>query len=290
MVWDLPVPAGRHVRVRLYLSDRCGCTYNKGTRVFDVTLDGTTVLNDWDADAAVGHNVGTMRSFDVTSDGSVTIGFVHQVQNPVVDAIEVIDLDATPVSPTPMQWISHRSFDGSTADARVQRSSAIDWSRARGIFFTNGKVYYGWDDGRMYRRTYDGSTFGAAKLVSTNSLSPSWFPIPSMTGMFLQDGRLYYTVLGDDRLYYRYFELDDRAIGAVTFIADGPGSAFDWGSVRGMTLAGGTVFFARQDGTLWSAGWQPGLEHGSPVGGSLTLVDDHAAQQWASRGLFVLNP
>jgi hypothetical protein len=290
MVWNLPVPPGRHVRVRLYLSDRCPCTYTAGKRVFDVTLDGTTVLNDWDANAMVGHNTATVRSFDVTSDGSITIGFIHQVENPTVDAIEVIDLDANPVSPTPMPWIAHRSFDGATAGGRVQRSSSIDWSRARGIFFTNGSVYYGWDDGKMYRRTFNGSTFGGSKLVATDDLSPSHFPIPSVTGMFLQDGRLYYTVQGDDRLYYRYFELGGNRVGAVTFVADGPGSAFDWGSVRGVTLAGGTLFLARANGTLWSADWEPGLEHGTPVSASLALVDDDPSQGWASRGLFVQNP
>jgi hypothetical protein len=108
--------------------------------------------------------------------------------------------------------------------------------------------------------------------------------------MFLQRGRLYYTLRGDDRLYYRYFTLESDSIGAVTFVANGPGTGFDWGSVRGMTLADGALYLARANGTLWSAGWTPGLEHGSPVNGSLTLVDDDASQRWASHGMFVLNP
>jgi malectin (di-glucose binding ER protein) len=290
MVWSFPVPAGRHLRVRLYLSDRCSCTTTPGKRVFDVTIDGSTVLDNWDANAAVGHNVGTMRAFDITSDGSVTIGFVHQVENPTIDGIELIDLDATPFTPTPQLWLAHRSFDGSSAGARTEHASSIDWSRARGIFASNGQVFYGWDDGKMYRRSFNGTSFGNPRVVSNNGLSPSFFPIPAVTGMFLQDGRLYYTLRGDDRLYYRYFTLDSNAIGAVTFVADGPGSGFDWGTVRSMTLAGGTLYLARANGSLWSAGWNPGLEHGSPVGGSLTLVDSDAAQLWASRGMFVLNP
>jgi hypothetical protein len=290
MIWGFPVPAGRHVRVRLYLSDRCSCTTSAGKRVFDVTIDGSTVLDNWDANAAVGHNVGTMRSFDITSDGTVNIGFLHQVENPTIDAIELIDLDATPVSPTPALWYANRTFDGATAGARTQQGSSIDWSRARGIFYSNGKVFYGWDDGKIYRRTFNGSSFGAAKVVANNGLSPSFFPIPAITGMFLQNGRLYYTLRGDDRLYYRYFTLDSNAIGAVTFIADGPGSGFDWGTVRGLTLAGGTLYLARANGSLWSAGWNPGLEHGAPVGGSLALVSNDAAQEWASHGMFVRNP
>jgi malectin (di-glucose binding ER protein) len=289
MTWSFPVPAGRNVRVRLYLSDRCFCTINPGDRVYDVTIDGTNVLNDWDPNVAVGHNTGTMRAFDVTSDGTVDVGFVHQVNNPTIDGIELIDLDATRVTPTPERWFAHRSFDGATAGARTQESS-INWERARGMFFANGRVYYGWDDGNMYSRSFDGTTFGSAQLVPDQGLSTPYFAIPAVTGMFLQHGRLYYTLRGDDQLYYRYFTLDTESIGAVTFVADGPGSGFDWGTVRGMTLAGGDLYLARANGTLWSAGWNRGLEHGTPVGGSLTLVSNDAAQQWACHGMFVLDP
>jgi hypothetical protein len=57
--------------------------------------------------------------------------------------------------------------------------------------------------------------------------------------------------------------------------------------VRGLTVAGGALYLARADGTLWTAGWTLGLEHGSPAGGSLTLVDNDPSQMWASRGLYV---
>lgn len=290
MVWSFPVPAGRHVRVRLYLSDRCSCTPTAGKRVFDVTIDGSTVLDNWDANAAVGHNVGTMRAFDITSDGSVNIGLIHQIENPIIDGIELIDLDATPFTPTPQPFVANRTFDGTTAGARTEHASTIDWSRARGAFLSNGQVFYGWDDGKMYRRSFNGTSFGKAHVVANEGLSPSFFPIPAITGMFLQDGRLYYTLRGDDRLYYRYFTLDSNSIGAVTFVADGPGSGFDWGTVRGLTLAGGTLYLARANGSLWSAGWNPGLEHGAPVGGSLALVSNDQAQEWASQGMFVRNP
>ena len=290
MQWDFAVPAGRHVRVRLYFADRCSCTTAVGSRVFDVAIDGTLVLDNWDANASVGHNVGTMRAVDVTSDGSVTIAFAHGANNPQVNGLELLDLDATPVTSGGQLWLAHRGFNGVAAGTRTQQSSSIDWSRARGAFFANGKVYYGWDDGKFYRRTFNGTSFGSAKVVSTNGLVPGYFPIPSVTGMFLQDGRLYYTVRGDDRLYDRYFSLESNAVGAVTFVASAPGSGFDWGSVRGLTLAGGSLYLARADGTLWSASWTPGLEHGTPVGGSLALVSSDPAQQWAARGMFVRNP
>jgi hypothetical protein len=52
---------------------------------------------------------------------------------------------------------------------------------------------------------------------------------------------------------------------------------------------GGALYLARADGTLWTAGWNPGLEHGSPINGSLTLVDNDPSQMWASHGMFVRN-
>ena len=291
MQWDFPVPNGTHVQVRLYFADRCSCTTSPGSRRFDVSVDGTLVLDNFDVNAAAGHNVATMRSFDITSDGSVTIGFGHVTENPLVNGIELVNLDVPPTTPGPQTWIAHRSFDGANAGARTtQATGTIDWSRARGAFFSNGFVYYGWDDGKMYRRSFNGTKFGAAKVVANNGLSPTYFPIADVTGMFLQAGRLYYTVRGDDRLYYRYFTLDSNAIGAVTFVASAPGSGFDWGSVRGLTLAGGTLYLARANGTLWSAGWTPGLERGTPVNGSLSLVSDDPAQLWATRGMFVRNP
>jgi hypothetical protein len=177
------------------------------------------------------------RAFNITSDGSVTITFIHKVQNPSIDGIEILNQDVTPIEPGPQQWVAHRSFDGTTAGPRVQQNSSIDWSRARGAFIANGSIHHGWDDGKMYRRT----------LRRRGSVC------------------------------------------AVTFVADGPGTGFDWGSVRGITLVGGTLYLARADGSLWSAGWNPGLEHGSPVGGSLHLIDNDPSQMWASRGMYVRN-
>jgi hypothetical protein len=226
---------------------------------------------------------------DVTSDGTITVLFTHGVQNPIINAIEVVDLGAAPVLPTPQQWLAHRSFDGVTAGARSQQASSVDWARARGIFYANGSVYYGWDDGKMYRRTFNGTSFGSAKVVSTNGLSPTYFPITSVSGMFLTDGRLYYTVRGDDRLFYRYFSLESKIVGAVTFVASGPGDGFSWGTVRGLTLADGDIYAARADGTLWRVGWTPGLVNGVPTPGSATLVDSDPAQAWPTLGMFVRN-
>lgn len=290
MRWDFPVDAGTHVRVRLYFADRCSCTNGIGKRVFDVALDLTTVLDNFDIVAAVGHDVGTMRSFDVTSDGSVTIDFGHMVENPLVNAIELVNLDATPVVPGPAEYLGHRSFDGTNAGARATLGTpGVDWSQARGAFFTNGRIYTGRDDGTMSARTFNGATVGKATPVFLRGLTASLFPVASVTGMAFEAGRLYYTVAGDGRLFYRYFTPESGVIGAQTFVVTGPDDGFDWGSARGITLAGGALYVARADGSLDAIGWTPGIDHGAPVPGSRALVDASSAQLWTSRGMFVRN-
>jgi hypothetical protein len=79
MQWDFPAPVGDQLSVRLYFSNGYSGTASAGQRVFDVSLDGTTVLNDYDIVADTGNQTGTMKQFTVTSDGNVDIDFSHEV-------------------------------------------------------------------------------------------------------------------------------------------------------------------------------------------------------------------
>ena len=49
-----------------------------------------------------------------------------------------------------------------------------------------------------------------------------------MTGMFYEPTlhRIYYTVSGDARLFYRYFTPESEVVGALTFTADSGGVSF----------------------------------------------------------------
>lgn len=181
-----------------------------------------------------------------------------------------------------------RAFDGTTAGPRTELSTSVDWSRARGAFLTKGRIYTGWDDGRIYSRRFDGSTVGnKATQVYLRGLTTTHFPVATVTGAFFDHtrGRLYYTVSGDGRLLYRYFTPESEVVGAVTFVATGPSDGFDWGSVRGMTQVGDALYVARSWGALHRIGW-----NGAPIPGSTTTVDADPAQAWASRGLVVTNP
>ena len=67
MHWSFPVTAGIPIEVRLYFANRYTGTSQVGQRVFDVALDGATVLNHYDIVADAGDQTGTMKAFDITS-------------------------------------------------------------------------------------------------------------------------------------------------------------------------------------------------------------------------------
>jgi N-acetylneuraminic acid mutarotase len=103
MQWDFPVTPGTK-EVRLYFADTFSGTHSVGARVFDVTIEGTKVLDDYDIFAEVGANKGVMKAYTVIADSTLTVDFAHVTENPTVNAIEIVpvsapnQLGATPTS------------------------------------------------------------------------------------------------------------------------------------------------------------------------------------------------
>lgn len=92
MQWALPVPAGLDVEVRVFLANGYPGTSSPGQRIFSIELEGQPFVQSIDLAADVGHQVGTMRSAAVTSDGTIDLLFVHEVENPLVNAIEIVEV------------------------------------------------------------------------------------------------------------------------------------------------------------------------------------------------------
>jgi len=92
MSWFFPVTSGATAKVRLYFANQYSGTSTVGTRIFDVALEGNTVLDHLDIICAAGGTLtATMREFTVTSDGTINIDFIHeQPDNPLINAIEII--------------------------------------------------------------------------------------------------------------------------------------------------------------------------------------------------------
>ncbi|MEX0754942.1 MAG: delta-60 repeat domain-containing protein [Actinomycetota bacterium] len=196
-----------------------------------------------------------------------------------------------------------RSFDGSDLGSPSTVAPGVNWATARGSFEVSGVLYTGRDDGRLIARTFDGTSTGPAQTVELYDLDSrdpaSAFRIPgtnlpvprfdrhlmNATGMFFDQGRLYYTVAGEPRLYYRYFTPSSRIVGAVLHVADTSGAnGIDYGSLQGMTMADGQLFVVDAADRLASAPFTNGVPDGpaTPISGpGIDGID------WTSRGLFV---
>jgi hypothetical protein len=177
--------------------------------------------------------------------------------------------------------LTRRSFDGTTLGAPSTVATGVDWSTVRGAFVVSGRLYTGHADGTMTVRDFDGTTAGFTTPINLNGLTSTQFPISRITGMFFWNGRLYYTLIGDARLYYRWFTPQSATLGADTFTASGVTDGRNWSGVSGMTMASGRLIYATTTGTLSSVAFTGGVPTGTAT--------VHDTTSWQSRGLFVLN-
>jgi hypothetical protein len=87
MHWSFPVTPGTY-EVRIYFAEIYFTS--KGQRVFDVVVENTRVLSNYDIVADVGAFKGVVKSFVVSSDASLDIHLNRIRENPKVSAIEII--------------------------------------------------------------------------------------------------------------------------------------------------------------------------------------------------------
>jgi PKD repeat protein len=300
--WTFPIPSGSMVKVRLYYANRCTCTSGVGQRVFNVAINGATVQSSYDIVADVGDQTGTMKEFpNVTAaaDGAVHVDFTNQVENPLINGIEIIRTDIPEPPAGAAGGLVERNVDGSTAGAPNTLSSPLDFSTVRGATLVGNQLYYGRSDGLLYRRTFDGTTFGAEELVDPYN-DPAWSTVdtgsgqtfrgarPSfyaevanVTAMFTDgSGQLYYKLLGDGNLYKRAFSADsgivhDNRVATGTELPD----------ITGAFYSGGTLYYAtRADGNLSTVAFSAGTVSGSPTVVSGPAVD---GVDWRARALFL---
>ena len=280
MNWAFPAEAGKPLQVRLYFANRCSCTSSVGSRAFDVSIDGNKVLDNYDIVASAGDQMGTMRAFDITSDGLVNIDFGHRTENPLVDAIEIVRPDIAVPPASDADGLARVGFDGTSASpAQSVSNSGVTWGQTRGAFMVGSKVFYGQTDGYLYVRTFNGSTFSAAAKVDPYH-DPAWKNVdnhlggtfdgnlptlysqmPNVTGMAYTGGRLYYTLFGDSTLYWRWFTPDSGIVDERTFTA---GSSVSFSDADGMFISDGTLYFVtKADGNLNKVSFTDGAVVGS---------------------------
>ena len=304
MRWTFPIAAGTDVQVRVYLANRCGCTSGTGQRVFSVSANGSPWLSNYDIVADVGDQKGAMKSINLTvpASGQVTLDWTHVVENPLVNGIEIVraGVATPPASASDVLTKVGLSSSAATSAPQAAPDGGVAWSNTRGAFMVGNKVFYALTDGYLYSRTFTGSSWGPAVQINPYH-DPAWAgvnnhlggtfdgnlptlygQIPNLTGMFYDAGRLYYTLYGDSRLFWRWFSPDSGIVDERTNVVD---SSVDLRNVRGVFVAGGNAYFAsRTDSTLYKAGWSGASITGSAVAISGPAIDGTA---WASRSMFL---
>ncbi len=91
MMWDFPAPTPGIYEVRLFLNNSHGGTSGVGTRVFDISVEGTVVWDNLDLIQQFGHKNAGMLTYQVSvTDGNLDIDFDRVVENPLINAIEVL--------------------------------------------------------------------------------------------------------------------------------------------------------------------------------------------------------
>jgi hypothetical protein len=285
--WNFPIAAGRNVTVRLYFANQDKDTSKTGQRVFNVLVDGVTRLSNFDIVAAAGNRSGTMRTFAITTDeDGVDVDLRSVTRDPLVNGIEIVDNATATTAP-----LQRRAVDATGAPTGLPSAanSAMDWSTVRGAFLLNGTVYYGLSDGSLYKRSFDSATGSLGNQQVVNLYDDPQdgrripFAIASLTGMFYDTAthRIYYTVFGDARLFYRYFTPESDVVGAQTLQAETNGVSF--ASAAGLTLASGRILYGSStDGSLRSVPFAGGRVTGTPT---VTSSDG----TWRYRAILVPN-
>jgi hypothetical protein len=191
-----------------------------------------------------------------------------------------------------------RTFDGTTAGTRtaVSNPDGTAWGNVRGAFWAGGTLFYGLN-GALYRRTFNGTTFGTASLVDPYH-DPNWDNVPTdsgpegqtyrgetvnfyaeianVTGMFYTNGRVYYTLAGQNPLYWRWFTPDSGIVGADRYTVASTGFA----ASGGVFVSGNQLYLVNNStGALSRATFA-----NNAITSSFSVVN---TQDWRSRATFV---
>ena len=305
MHWDFPVPSGTTVTVRLYFANRYTGTSQVGQRVFDVAVNGTTLLPNFDIVAAAGDQTGTMRSVSEVSPVDITIDLTHEVENPLIDGIEIVADQPAPAAADHRRQAAlaaprHRRQRRRDEHGRQRLDPAVE--PGRGAFYLGGAAL-------LRARARVASTsgpstaprFGAAVAKIDPYDDPAWqnvqtgsgqtyasiksdyyTELPNVTSAFYSGGRIYYTLFGQSQMYYRYFTPDSGVIGSQEFTVN---DGLDWSDVGGMFTDNNNLYYVfRSTGALYKVPFTNGAPNGTPVD-----VNDPGTggDNWSARAVFI---
>jgi PKD repeat protein len=176
--------------------------------------------------------------------------------------------------------VRHRTYTGTGAPGATTTTAGTEqWRNVRASFMVNDTLYTLLSNGTFQRRTFNGSFTSATSvdIYANNIIADA----PNISGMFFdpQLERIYYTMSGNNSLFYRYFTPESHVIGATRFTATA--GSLSPSRVRGMFLSGGSIWFSdNNSGNLLRIGYADGA-----VTGSATTAD--TTNDWRARAMFL---
>jgi chitodextrinase len=158
LTYTFSVPNGNYT-VRLHLSETYAGTQGVGKRVFDIDIQSVRAFEDVDIFALAGANKAHVLEKSATvTNGQIKIGFVRQVENPKINAIEILPAGSTPETQPP-------TAPGSLTFSSVTSTSlTVNWTAATDNVGVTG-----------YRISRNGAVVNTVSGLSFNDtgLSPS---------------------------------------------------------------------------------------------------------------------
>ncbi len=119
MEYSFPLPDNQYV-VNIFAGNSFTGTSQVGDRVFDIMIEGQLLGDNVDLVALFGHKSGGMLSYQAqVEDGELNIQFIHGVENPLLNAIEIRSSTAVqnPISVQPIA--DQNNVEGDTLDGNL---------------------------------------------------------------------------------------------------------------------------------------------------------------------------
>ena len=154
---------------------------------------------------------------------------------------------------TGVSGLNGSAFNGSTVGAPTQLSDS-EFGSGTAAMIVGGRLFYANTNGQLRVRSLSENTLGPMSFVDLFGLTEEHWALSQLGGMFFdyEWSRVYYTIQGDSRLFYRAFSPDGTYFGNDIGVAEQPGDIV-WADVTGMDIINSFLYFTRTDGNLYRA-------------------------------------
>jgi hypothetical protein len=183
-------------------------------------------------------------------------------------------------------------FDGINIENPTQLLNS-NWEDAVGAMFVGGLLLHADVNGAMWMSRLTDGTFEPREPVDLFGLTSVEWDLTRLSGMFFDyiQSRVYYTLQGDSRLYWRAFTPDGPYFGNDDYFAEEQ-SDIPWRDITGMDIIDGYLYFTLTDSTLSRAE----IDGVAPIAGTTeqisgpgidALIWDNALLAFLSEGMLV---